>query len=91
MIKIDAAALITLHRQKLGIDSVLEFGKEVFIRDNANISLGGTAVDVTDTIHPENIRLAERAARLAGLWILPELIWCSGYYQADKRRQRSNN
>ena len=40
IIKIDEAALITLRRQKLDIDSVPEFEKEVFIRDNANIKLG---------------------------------------------------
>ena len=41
--------------------------EEVYLRKTANISTGGTAVDVTDTIHPENKLMAERAIRAIGL------------------------
>jgi len=37
------------------------------MRGTANISTGGTAVDVTDIIHPDNARVAVRAARAFGL------------------------
>jgi len=36
------------------------------LKDTANLSTGGSAVDVTDEVHPENILLAERAA---GIWV----------------------
>jgi len=42
-------------------------GDVVFLRRTANISTGGTAVDVSDAIHPDNRRVAEHAARLTGL------------------------
>lgn len=42
-------------------------GEEVYLRKTANISTGGTAVDVTDTIHPDNKLMAERAIQAIGL------------------------
>ena len=47
--------------------SVAREGETVFLRRNANTSSGGTAVDVTDQVHPENRDIAERAARAIGL------------------------
>lgn len=66
-IRIDAVAVINLARQGLTPDAVPAAGKTVYIRENANLSTGGTAVDVTDIIHPETVRMAERAAKLIGL------------------------
>lgn len=66
-IKIDEAAIITLAKQQLTPDSVPAAGTVVYIRDNANLSTGGTAVDVTDVVHAANRRLVERTARLIGL------------------------
>jgi cyanophycin synthetase len=39
----------------------------VFLRKNANTSAGGTAIDVTDDVHPDNRQIAVRAARAIGL------------------------
>lgn len=39
----------------------------VYLKSTANLSTGGTSVDVTDMMHPENIFLAERIARVIGL------------------------
>ena len=39
----------------------------VLLKTTANLSTGGTSTDVTDEIHPENIFLAERIARIIGL------------------------
>ena len=39
----------------------------VYLRSTGNLSTGGTAVDVTDVIHPDNRDMAERAARAIGL------------------------
>ena len=42
-------------------------GEVVFLRKTANLSTGGTAIDVTDVIHPDNKLMAERAIRAVGL------------------------
>ncbi len=39
----------------------------VLLKTTANLSTGGTSTDVTDEVHPENIFLAERIARIIGL------------------------
>lgn len=54
---------------KLGYDkdTVPAKGEEVFLRTTANLSTGGTAIDVTDTIHPDNREMAIRAIKAIGL------------------------
>ncbi|MEM0929870.1 MAG: cyanophycin synthetase [Pseudomonadota bacterium] len=42
-------------------------GEMVFLRKTANLSTGGTATDVTEVIHPDNKRMAERAIKAVGL------------------------
>ncbi len=42
-------------------------GEVVYLRSTGNLSTGGTAVDETDLIHPDNRSMAERAARAVGL------------------------
>ncbi len=42
-------------------------GEIVFLRSTANLSTGGTAVDVTDIVHPDNRNMAERAIKAIGL------------------------
>ncbi|MDR3559914.1 MAG: cyanophycin synthetase [Negativicutes bacterium] len=66
-IKIDAVAITVLNRQGLTPETIPAVGQVVFVRENANLSTGGTAVDVTDIIHQDNVLLAERAAALVGL------------------------
>ena len=44
-------------------DDVPPTGQRVTVRTNANLSVGGTAVDVTALVHPHNAELAVRAAR----------------------------
>ena len=39
----------------------------MFLRKTANLSTGGTAIDVTDVIHPDNRLMAERAICAVGL------------------------
>ncbi len=48
-------------------DSVPEEGRTVYLRSTANLSTGGTAVDVTDEVHPDNRQMAIRAAGAVGL------------------------
>ncbi|MEB3298005.1 MAG: cyanophycin synthetase [Candidatus Sericytochromatia bacterium] len=66
-LKLDANALEVLASQSLGPDDVPASGRIVWLRTNANLSTGGTAVDLTDEIHPENALMAVRAARKVGL------------------------
>jgi len=54
---------------KLGLDrnSVPKKDEVVFLRSTANLSTGGTAIDVTDTMHPDNREMAERTIKAIGL------------------------
>ena len=66
-ITLDKTALDVLARQGYKLDSVLEIGNIAYLRATANLSTGGVAVDRTDDIHPENIWLMERVAKVIGL------------------------
>ena len=54
---------------KLGYDQDTVPGKDevVYLRSTANLSTGGTAIDVTDVIHPDNREMAERTIKAIGL------------------------
>jgi len=56
-----------LKRQHLTMRSVIARGTRVYLLDNANLSTGGDAVDVTRAIHPEFRKLAIRLTREMGL------------------------
>lgn len=49
------------------LDSILEEGKRLLLKDTANLSTGGTAEDVTDIVHPANIAMAERISKIIDL------------------------
>ncbi|QJW89599.1 cyanophycin synthetase [Spirosoma taeanense] len=66
-IYIDEATLCLLREQGLTKDSVLPVGQELYLKRTANLSTGGTAIDVTDRVHPEIRAMAERTARIIGL------------------------
>lgn len=55
--------------EKLGytLETVPNRGEIVYLKSTANLSTGGTSVDVTDMMHPENIFLCERISRVIGL------------------------
>jgi cyanophycin synthetase len=55
--------------KKIGYDSTTIPKKDeiVYLRSTANLSTGGTAIDVTDTIHPDNREMAERTINAIGL------------------------
>lgn len=63
----DAVTFEILKSLNLTLDSVLPRGEVLYLKDTANLSTGGTATDVTDEVHPDNIMLAERVARIVGL------------------------
>jgi len=66
-IRFDDIALGTLATQGLTADSIPEKGARVLLRNNANLSTGGTATDVTDEVHPELASRAVSAAQMVGL------------------------
>jgi len=55
--------------EKLGysLDTVPSKDEAVYLKSTANLSTGGTSIDVTDMMHPENIFIAERISRVIGL------------------------
>lgn len=66
-LELDREARATLARDGLKPDSVPAGGLAVPLRSAANLSLGGLAEDVTDEVHPEVVRMVERACRLVRL------------------------
>lgn len=66
-IKVDALVEAVLARAGLTVDSVPDEGRTVYLRDTANLSTGGIAVDRSDDVHPENALIARRAALTIGL------------------------
>jgi cyanophycin synthetase len=66
-IKVDEFTLKILQEKNLTLDSVIPEGYELWLKPTANISTGGTATDVTDLVHPDNIFMCERIARIIGL------------------------
>lgn len=55
--------------KKGGVDAntILPKGEVFFLRSTANLSTGGTAIDMTDRVHPENREMAVRAIQAVGL------------------------
>jgi cyanophycin synthetase len=66
-IRLDDAADLVLAQQELTRQSVAASGQVVRLRLNANLSTGGTATDVTDEVHPQNVKLGELAAQFLAL------------------------
>lgn len=66
-ITIDRDSLDLLAKLGYTEESVPKKGEIVYLKSTANLSTGGTSVDVTDMVHPENIFLAERISRIIGL------------------------
>jgi cyanophycin synthetase len=63
-IKIDSHTKNLLKEGGWNLNDILPLGKEIMLKRTANLSTGGTATDVTDSVHPYNVFLAERIARL---------------------------
>lgn len=66
-IRIDAQVGHDLARSGLTAESVPDAGQVVRLRATANLSTGGTAIDRTNEIHPDNAEIARRAAMIVGL------------------------
>ena len=75
-IRFDDIAIGRLHAQGLEPESVPEKGRRVILRNNANLSTGGSATDVTDEVHPEVAARVVAAARMVGVDICGVDVVC---------------
>jgi cyanophycin synthetase len=75
-IRFDDIAKARLVQQDLTPESVPEKGRRVVLRNNANLSTGGSATDVTDDVHPEVAARAVDAARMVGLHVCGVDVVC---------------
>lgn len=81
-IRVDDIARATLSKQGYTVDSVPPKGTLVVLRNNANLSTGGTATDVTEDVHPELAARAVEAAQMVGLDICGVDVVCENVIQS---------
>ncbi|MCP5073890.1 MAG: cyanophycin synthetase [Rhodobacteraceae bacterium] len=67
MLEIDNQAKRLIAEAGQTEDTVLPDGEVFYLRSTANLSTGGTAIDLTDVVHPDNRDMAERAIMAVGL------------------------
>jgi cyanophycin synthetase len=75
-IRLDEVALARLADARLTPESVPARGQRIILRNNANLSTGGTATDVTADVHPEFAAQAVAAAQTIGLDIAGVDVVC---------------
>jgi cyanophycin synthetase len=66
-IAFDDRAIALAQDQGFGPEDVPPSGEVVYLVRTCNISTGGISIDCTDEIHPDNVAIAEQAARIVGL------------------------
>jgi cyanophycin synthetase len=66
-IDVDRDTTDLLAKYNYTLETIPKKDEVVFLKSTANLSTGGTSIDVTDMMHPENIFLCERISRLIGL------------------------
>jgi cyanophycin synthetase len=66
-IEVDRTSEQLLDKQGYSLTSILPQGEVCYLKATANLSTGGIAVDRTDDIHPENVWLSQRIAKIIGL------------------------
>jgi cyanophycin synthetase len=66
-IKVDDFTMNMLTDKGYTLDTVIKKDEELWLKPTANLSTGGTATDVTDLVHPSNVFMCERIARIIGL------------------------
>jgi cyanophycin synthetase len=66
-IKVDSVVEAHLARDGRTLDDIPHEGEMVLLRDSANLSTGGIAIDVTGDLHPTIADVAVRTARIVGL------------------------
>lgn len=66
-ITIDQFTQKMLDDAEITLDHIPSKGERVLLKPTANLSTGGTSTDVTDEVHPANVFMFERIARIIGL------------------------
>ena len=66
-ITIDQFTQKMMDDAEITLDHIPSNGERVLLKPTANLSTGGTSTDVTDEVHPANIFMFERIARIIGL------------------------
>jgi cyanophycin synthetase len=66
-IDVDAQTERLIKAKAYTLETVLKKDEILYLKTTANISTGGTAIDRTDEVHPENVFLFERIAQIIGL------------------------
>jgi cyanophycin synthetase len=66
-IPVDDVTVEFLSRSGRTLDTIPNRGERIFLRPTANLSTGGTSIDRTDEIHPDNVTACEMAANVIGL------------------------
>ncbi len=66
-LQFDVQAERLMEKAGYSKDTVLPEGETFYLRSTANLSTGGTAIDLTDQVHPDNRAMAERAIKAIGL------------------------
>ena len=61
-VKLNDSLTNTISRQGFKLHSIIPKGEIVYLRENANLSTGGIAIDYTDRVCKENIEIFERVA-----------------------------
>ncbi len=66
-ITVDRDTMDLLEKKSLTLESIPAQGEIIYLKSTANLSTGGTSIDVTDMVHPQNVFICERIARVVGL------------------------
>ncbi|MBT3448939.1 MAG: cyanophycin synthetase [Bacteroidetes Order II. Incertae sedis bacterium] len=66
-LEFDKKAMEHLDEAGYTKQTVLEKDEILYLRSTANLSTGGTAIDLTDVVHPDNRAMAVRAISAVGL------------------------
>ncbi|MEJ7761221.1 MAG: cyanophycin synthetase [Thermomicrobiales bacterium] len=66
-ISIDAQTMEVLERQGLTVGHIPVADEVITLKLTGNMSTGGTSIDRTDDIHPDNVEIARQAAMVVGL------------------------
>lgn len=64
---VDRDTLDLLAKKEYTLDTIAPNGELVYLKSTANLSTGGTSIDVTDLVHPQNVFISERISRIIGL------------------------
>jgi cyanophycin synthetase len=66
-ITIDRDTLDLLEKKSYTLETIPSKGEIIYLKSTANLSTGGTSIDVTDLVHPQNVFISERISRVIGL------------------------